>query len=645
MAKTFFAFFPPLAIIFLSSLIGTLSIRRLANKKGWLAPPREDRWHRRATALHGGLGFFPAFLAGSIWVLAVRYYPVFQQGKSGLILSPELSLALALLIGSTLMFAVGLADDLFRLRPATKILSQLIAASIVVFSGGVFPLTQVHLVDLLLTYLWFVGITNAINMLDNMDGLASGIVILASLTVVLLSWDAGTPTASFEPLAVPLGLFFIAAVFGFWLFNRPPASIFMGDSGSLFIGFFLAGLTLPSPLNGFLGFQRGGSFLESIMALLIPTTVLAIPIFDTTFVTITRVWRAKKPSEGGRDHSSHRLVILGLPEKKTVWLLYGFAIFGGTLAWLMQQFPDQTLPLFGIFLLTLVFVGIYLGHVKIRVVAPGPVPSADWTPLISNLLYKRHAAEVLLDMILVVISFYGAYLLRFEGFLWPELQQALMKALPLVVACCLLSFLAAGIYRGQWRLISVSDLSTYLMGVGGGAILSLAMVTLATRFGPGHSRSAYIVFGILLFLVMVGSRLSFRLFDSLLRQKGPAMADPNCRKVLIYGAGQGGKLLYDEILFNPQLKNCRVVGFVDDDPQRTGRNLCGLPVRRGREWASIPAEAPPEIWISSRAVPDGKAWRLAHKWDEPAIIRRMRVRIEHLTTPLEDHSDSLDTGK
>ena len=80
MAKTFFAFFPPLAIILLSSLIGTLGIRRLAYKKGWLAPPREDRWHRRATALHGGLGFFPAFLAGSIWVLAGRYYPVFQQG-------------------------------------------------------------------------------------------------------------------------------------------------------------------------------------------------------------------------------------------------------------------------------------------------------------------------------------------------------------------------------------------------------------------------------------------------------------------------------------------------------------------------------------------------------------------------------------
>ena len=551
MTEFFFAWIPPLAIILLSSLLGTLGIRRLANKKGWLAPPREDRWHRQATALHGGVGFFPAFLAGSVWLLAYRYFPIFQTKGFGLIFPAELSLALALLMGSTLMFLIGLADDLFHFRPAPKLLGQLIAASIVIFSGGVFALTRIYLIDLVLTYLWFVGITNAVNMLDNMDGLASGIVILAGCTLVLLSWDAGRPAAPFEPLAVPLGLIFIAAVFGFWLFNRPPASIFMGDSGSLFLGFFLAGLTLPSPLNGFLGFPRGGSFLESIMVLLIPTTVLAIPIFDTTFVTITRVWRAKKPSEGGRDHSSHRLVILGLPEKKTVWLLYGLAVFGGTMALLMQRFPNQSLPLFGLFLLTLVFVGIYLGHVKIRVVEPGRIPSAEWTPLISNLLYKRHAAEVLLDMALVVISFYGAYLLRFEGFLWPELQQAMMKALPLVVACCLLSFLAAGIYRGQWRLISISDLSLYLIGVGGGTILSLAVVTFATRFGPGHSRSAYIVFGIVLFLTMVGSRLSFRLFDSLLRQKGPAMADPNCRKVLIYGAGKGGKLLYDEILFNP----------------------------------------------------------------------------------------------
>jgi len=103
--------------------------------------------------------------------------------------------------------------------------------------------------------------------------------------------------------------------------------------------------------------------------------------------------------------------------------------------------------------------------------------------------------------------------------------------------------------------------------------------------------------------------------------------------VLIYGAGKGGKLLYDEILFNPQLKNYRVVGFVDDDPQQSGRNLCGLPVRRGREWASTLVEASPEIWISSRAIPDGKAWRLAQQGDGPVRVFRMRVRIEPLTAP------------
>ena len=94
-----------------------------------------------------------------------------------------------------------------------------------------------------------------------------------------------------------------------------------------------------------------------------------------------------------------------------------------------------------------------------------------------------------------------------------------------------------------------------------------------------------------------------------------------------------------------QLKNYRAIGFVDDDPHQTGRNLCGLPVRRGRDWGSSLSEAPPEIWISSRDIPDRKAWRLAQKWDEPAIIRRMRVRIEHLTHPPEDPSDPLNTSQ
>src|SRR5207253_5760429 len=139
-----------------------------------------------------------------------------------------------------------------------------------------------------LTYLWFVGITNAINMLDNMDGLASGVVIIASITLVVLAW----PSDGTLPEAVSLAALLAAAMFGFWWHNRSPAAIFMGDSGSLFSGYVLAALAVPSSLNGFFGLSRRGA-LAPILAVLIPVTVLAVPIFDTTLVTVTRRLRAR----------------------------------------------------------------------------------------------------------------------------------------------------------------------------------------------------------------------------------------------------------------------------------------------------------------------------------------------------------------
>jgi UDP-GlcNAc:undecaprenyl-phosphate GlcNAc-1-phosphate transferase len=367
--------------------LGTAVMRRLARRYGWIVQPRQDRWHKQPTALHGGIGFYPVFLAGALWVLWRQYgtawpaWSVLEDGKH------EISLAIALLLGSLLMCSVGLWDDLKQVRPAAKLLWQLGATSLFVYVGGVFPLTHVYILDLLVTYFWFVGITNAVNMLDNMDGLASGVVIVAGVTIVLLALPTSGQGAG-GVLAVPLGLVFVAALLGFWLHNRPLAAIFMGDSGSLFIGYVLAALAVPSPLNGFMGIRTAGSVLGPLLALLIPATVVAIPIFDTTFVTITRTWRAQKASQGGRDHSSHRLVGLGLSEKKAVWVLYILAAFGGTTAILLQRFANQSLPLFGLFGLILALTGVYLGHAKIQTVDPQHVPPAwsAFTVRISSVL-------------------------------------------------------------------------------------------------------------------------------------------------------------------------------------------------------------------------------------------------------------------
>jgi UDP-GlcNAc:undecaprenyl-phosphate GlcNAc-1-phosphate transferase len=248
--------------------------------------------------------------------------------------------------------------------------------------------------------------------------------------------------------------------------------------------------------------------------------------------------------------------------------------------------------------------------------------------LVSKLLYKRHAAEVLLDTVLIIICFSGAYLLRFDGMLAPVVTQAMVRALPLTVASCLLAFFCAGIYRGQWRLLSVSDVPSYGLGVLGGTVLSLAVVTLVTRFADGHARSAYIIFGTLLFLAVVGTRMSFRLFDALFLRRESNVGRANHKPVLIYGAGKAGKLLHEEVMSNPQMQQYAIVGFIDDDPHRVGHKLCGVSVKHGSEWLRHPWKALPEIWISSRFIPDEQAQQLLKQWDERIAVRRLRLHME-----------------
>jgi UDP-GlcNAc:undecaprenyl-phosphate GlcNAc-1-phosphate transferase len=585
--------------------------------------PRADRWHKQPTARYGGVGFYPAFLLGAAWILGQEYGGAWRLLAGG---AHEGHLAVAILLGSLVMFGCGLWDDVRSLRPATKLLWQFVATSPFVYAGGSFPLTNLQVFDILVTYFWFVGITNAVNLLDNMDGLASGVVMVAVATIVILVVSAEGP-ASTRVLTVSLGGAFIAALVGFLLHNRPPAAIFMGDCGSLCIGYLLAALAVPSPLNSFIGIRTAGDVLRPVLALLIPATVVAIPIFDTTLVTLTRAWRAQKASQGGRDHSSHRLVGLGLSEREAVGVLYVMAAFGGMIAVFMQWAPAQSLPLFGLFGLILVLTGVYLGHVKVQVVDVGQAPPA-WTPLVSNLLYKRHAAQVLLDVVLITMCFYGAYLLRFEGSLSPLTTQAMLQALPLVVPSCLLACHFAGISSGVWRLLSVSELPRYAVGVASGTVLSLAVVTLVTHFDIGHSRSAYIIFGMLLYLALVGSRLSFRLLDALfLRQRARHVASQQ-EPVLIYGAGRGGKLLYEEVTFHPQLQSHVVVGFIDDDPHRVGCTLCSVPVKDVWAWSQQPWPRLPEIWVSSSLITNERARQVAAQWPEKVAVRRLQLQME-----------------
>jgi UDP-GlcNAc:undecaprenyl-phosphate/decaprenyl-phosphate GlcNAc-1-phosphate transferase len=339
--------------VLLSSAVSVRLVKGLGVKNGWIAIIREDRWHESIAALHGGVGFYPALLMGMIIVL-ISYYQ-HSQLDSG-----ELLLLMSLISGSFIMFIFGLADDILQFKPVTKLIIQSIAASLFIVAGGVYPLSDNNSFNIIITYIWIIGLTNAVNMLDNMDGLTTGIVIIASLAVMMYTFLIGQ---SQFPAFYICGVLSVA-LFGFWLFNFPPASIFMGDSGSLSIGYLIGALTIPSSLNGVFGFSRENGHIFSYLFLLIPLIILAVPIFDTTFVVISRIRRSVKIYQGGRDHTSHSFILKGFSENKTLFLLYSIGLLGGAIPIFLLYSQVLFLLLSSVYLVTIFLIGAYLSNDK-----------------------------------------------------------------------------------------------------------------------------------------------------------------------------------------------------------------------------------------------------------------------------------------
>jgi UDP-GlcNAc:undecaprenyl-phosphate GlcNAc-1-phosphate transferase len=291
------------ALAGLLSLGTTLLCERLARRVGLLAHPREDRWHRGSVPMLGG----PAIVLSVVGIGAAT--GAFSR------FGPLVGLAVG-------MAGVGLVDDCRPLHPRTKLAAQLVAAAALVGAGTVWPVTAVWLVDAGLTVLWVTGVTNAFNFLDNMDGLAGAVAVLtACVRAALYLLDGDGPGAM-------MMLTVAGAVGGFLVRNAPPARIFMGDAGSLFLGFLLGGASLVTGAAE----GRGRWTL-----LVVPVLLVLVPLVDATFVTLTRVRDGRSVLRGGRDHLSHRLVALGLSERQAVAVLLGIATVSGCLAVLSSR--------------------------------------------------------------------------------------------------------------------------------------------------------------------------------------------------------------------------------------------------------------------------------------------------------------------
>jgi UDP-GlcNAc:undecaprenyl-phosphate GlcNAc-1-phosphate transferase len=584
----------PVAASFALSLGLTPAVRAAARRRGFVAKPKADRWHSRPTAMMGGVAIF---LSVVIAYLAA---------------APKVAGGWVVVAGSSFLFAVGLVDDVLHVKPYQKLIGQVMGASVVIYFGLALPWSGSASLNMALTIFWLIGITNAINLLDNMDGLAAGVSCIAAVFIA-----ANLAINGQAAEAVMLGLF-AAALAGFLVFNSKPATIFMGDCGSMFVGFFLAASTLLSA-----GGERGRSFFVVVA---VPVLVLFIPIFDTTLVTVVRKLSGRAVSQGGRDHTSHRLVALGLSERRAVLLLYGLAAAAGVLALLVREMRLQTsLALILGFAVVLTLLGGYLSGVKVY--DETEVQAARERGLVSFLIdlsYKRRVFEVLLDVVLIILAYYSAYALLFGSDWPPELWQLFARTIPVLIFVKMFAMLGAGVYRGLWRYISLDNLIVYAKAVAAGSVGSVLVLLFAFRFA-GLSRAAFALDAMIFFLMLAGSRVAFRLF----RQVLPAGAGGR-RRVLIYGAGDGGELLLREMRNNRRL-DYLPVGFLDDDPLKRGKVIHGLRVfgGNGSLRAICSQQEVSEVLISCSQMTDERLREIARDCADATVsLKRMRIRIE-----------------
>src|SRR5262252_1743113 len=465
----------PFALALALSLILVPVARAIARRVGFVAKPRPDRWHQKPVAMFGG-----AAIAASLFISIV----VFRIHKDVAILAAA----------AAGMCLVGLIDDVISLKPSTKLIAQIAGASVLLFFDYRLNWLHSYTLDLLLTLVWVVGMTNAFNLLDNMDGLCGGIAVIVggSLLIGLLPGAGPQTFAQARYLAMLLG-----AVGGFLVYNIHPASIFMGDTGSFLLGFSFAALTLSTEKT-----TAGRTDMLSIVAA--PVLVLLIPIFDTTLVTLSRWFVGRRASHGGRDHSSHRLVAIGLSERAAVALLWLLAAVGGAIG-IALDFSNRAWTTWSLaaavaFLVGMALFAAYLAGIRVYDDGESHAEPGAVTPLVVEFMYKRRVAEVLLDGALVSLCYWLAYRMRFED---PEEYvknvDQFYRSFPIVLSAQLIAFFAVGIYRGAWRHFGMMDSLNVAKGIFLGMVSSLLFIVFVYHFFA-YSRAVFAIYAVLLLM-------------------------------------------------------------------------------------------------------------------------------------------------
>ena len=567
-----------------------------------VAVPSDARWHTQSTPLFGGVGIFTGFSAGILLALATG--AIEWSGELG-----------GILAGVTIVFVAGLVDDLWHLSPVAKLAAQIVAAVVVLASGLNVEIVGNDMLAWALGLVWLVGITNAFNLLDNMDGLAA---TLAVVSCAYFAIDAVTEHENDAVLALALALGLACA--GFLPFNLRPrrgAAVFMGDSGSLVIGFGLASLALAA------SWTVAGTTVATV---LLPLLVLAIPILDTTLVTIARLVEKRPVTQGGRDHTSHRLVYYGLSETKAVLLLAIVASAIGATALAYNVLDNGRLTAIGVLVtfVLLVQFGSFLSDLeeRSRRGAEGPEPSL-WRALVFE---PRRLVEVFADFVIICASFLAAYVLAVGGFGTEFERSVYLSALPILLGARYVFFVALGVYRRVWRYATARDVVPIVAGCFTSALVACLILIALRPIGSFPALQIFVIDAFLCTALVGASRLALRLFPETLGQRGVS------RRVLVVGAGRAGRSIARELR---ESDDARAVGFLDDNPRVRRRRILGISVLGSLDEAEqgIASSRADEVLVSIPAAPQERLELVARAAKRAQIPCRTVRRHVELSAP------------
>ncbi len=523
------------------SAVLTRAYIALARARKLTAP--SDPWHDQPVAQAGGV---------AVWVVVAIAAVVLGLHRDRLV-GP-------VLLSGLLLAVVGFIDDRRPLQPNAKLLTQFATGvALIAVTYRIAP-TPVHVAIFIpVASLWLAGQSNALNLLDNMDGMCPAVAGVSAIGIALVQAQNGATAPMLLAIVVA------GACFGFLVWNRKPARVFLGDTGSLALGLVLAFLAMQGSWRG-----AGASWGR----LVLPPLLLGVPLLNTFFVMITRYDAGVPVSRGLADHVNYRLVAHGFGPNQAVMILCAMAAGGAVMALLFPILPwTAWVCVLALFTLALAYFAIFLSHANVEAMYAKLKVPRTLPPTSLYLNQRRRVFEIMSDATLASAAYFLSFQLRFDANLSEVQEHNLVRGVPVVILATVAAQWACGLYRVFWKYMGGRE----AIGIVKSSVLASTVLYLATRFPlfGQYPRSIYILFAMVFFILATGYRASLRLMHEWRRGRTERDGARSIPKVLIVGAGDAGELVLRDLRNGEKGKAC---GFLDDDPEKIGMRIHGVPV-------------------------------------------------------------------